>query len=94
MRRYLLVKQHLLDSYAWKNNKTFVFGKLDNLGIYEWSVETLLNDQEAKFQGIPTDVCVEELLTDFDSTECKIGSLCAEMMLENRNDTGYLLTHR
>lgn len=85
----------MLDPLSWQNNKTFIFGQLKDLDMYEtWSVQTLLNNKEAKFNGIPTDVCIEEILTNFSLKECKVSPLCAEMMLANRYDTGYLLTHR
>lgn len=89
------VKEHLLNPLTWQNDKTFVFGKLQNYGIYRnWSVNTLIENKEAKYRGINTDVCLEEVLTDFDSNRCQVSFLCAEMMLSDRIDTGYLLTHR
>lgn len=51
----------------------------------------LLDDKAAIYKGTPTDVCISEIL---EQNSCDVSPLCFDMMLAERIDTGYLLTHR
>lgn len=70
--------------------------KLNDLGFYKnWTRNFILKDKQAVYKGIPTDKCLEELLdASLNHNQCFSSSICYEMMLSNRIDTGYLLTHR
>lgn len=58
-----------------------------------WTVKTLLDNKSAVYKGVPTDVCVLEVLKQ-SSNLCQVSPFCLEMMLAERVDSGYLLTHR
>lgn len=67
-------------------------GQLQDLGVYwNWTRATLLENKAARYEGIASDVCITEIL---EGSNCEVSPKCYEMMLENRIDTGYLLSHR
>lgn len=63
------------------------------MGVYDWTPQMFLENKAAIYNGIPTDVCILEILEQ-DSKECRVSPMCFEMMLAKRIDKGYLLTHR
>lgn len=84
-------KKYLLDPVVWVNNSTFLKNRLKNLGVYtKWTAQTILDNKAAIYKGTPSDVCISEILEQ----NCFVSPLCHKMMLANRIDTGYLLTHR
>lgn len=70
--------------------------QLIDLGVYKnWTRNSILSDRKAVYKSVPTDVCFFELLQSLGAKQrCLTSPFCYEMMLDNRVDKGYLLTHR
>ncbi|CAH0563351.1 unnamed protein product [Brassicogethes aeneus] len=83
-----------MDKYHMDLNIDAIFGLTLAEGLYtNWTSTDILKNREASYKGVPTDVCLEELLSN-SKKYCFVSPLCKQMMLGIRNDTGYLLTHR
>ncbi|KAK9703246.1 protein of unknown function (DUF4735) [Popillia japonica] len=97
--KFRLYKDILLDSNFWYHRVHFGNGRLKDMGMYQnWTLEYILNNKEAVYNGIHTDVCLTEILKENYEIQaykdCYISPLCLVVMLGHRTDTMYLLTHR
>lgn len=83
----------MLDVRFWHFPPSFTFGELGNPKAYTArEAKVIFNNFSAKYKGIPTDECLTEIFK-FRSS-CPVSQICHDMMFGERNDTGYLLTHR
>lgn len=93
----VLVQLILTKPEFWLSSlETFRQDQIFDLGYYKnWTISNILEDKKAIYKGIPTDVCFMELLNGFFvKRACIVSPICYEMMLAEREDRGYLLTHR
>ncbi|KRT86589.1 hypothetical protein AMK59_583, partial [Oryctes borbonicus] len=97
--KFQLFKDILLDSNFWYHKIDFDNARLEDLGMYQnWTLDYILSNKEAVYNGIHTDVCLEEILRENYEVQaykdCYVSPLCLVIMLAHRVDTMYLLTHR
>ncbi|XP_018322615.1 UPF0764 protein C16orf89 [Agrilus planipennis] len=97
--RYRLFGNYLLRPSFWSNHLNFNFGLLTDYGMYNYSdFRRVIAEKNAVYKGVKSDDCLEEILNGIGRRNttrlCYISPKCHEMMLADRTDVSYLLTHR
>ncbi|XP_022919123.1 UPF0764 protein C16orf89-like [Onthophagus taurus] len=86
-----LFKNTLLEPKLWYKSVSFKSGLLKDFGLHSnWTVDDVMKNKSSSYHGLSSDQCLAEILEN----DCEIGSECSVLMLENRNDTLYVITHR
>lgn len=89
----------MLNPYVWETNNNFLMERLEDMGTYNlWTVQDILKNRTATYNGITSDECITEILEQTSYKRnfhlCYISSRCQMLMFGKRIDTGYVLTHR